>query len=182
MERYLLQFMFVMVAFSGGGLLVNAWLNELSNKKIEIVPPPFIEVESKQTFNCGCGDMVAAISSDDISGGTCQGSDGSQIFLGSYVRTWNKDSANRTFARVIKAALKVVSIAPIFDDQGTEIGKRALIKNKESVKIIKLLKADEEQSYTPYVVSLIEAADFKHALAYENQKKEISRNVIPADF
>jgi hypothetical protein len=41
MERYLLQFMLVMVAFSGGDLLVNGWLNELSSKYIEIEAADF---------------------------------------------------------------------------------------------------------------------------------------------
>src|SRR6185369_9392432 len=152
MERYLLQFMLVMVAFSGGGLLVNVWLNELWSKKIEIEPPPNIEVETaKLTFECGCDLREVATASDGVSGGACISSDGSQIFTGSYEQTWSKNSANRTFEREIKGALKVASIAPIFNDQGTKIGKRALLQNESTVKIVKLIKGDDEQFYRPYV-------------------------------
>jgi len=183
MERYLLQFMLVTVTFSGGGLLLNAWLNELSSKNIEIEAPPNIEAEAvKLTFECSRDEIRNVVTWRGAFGGTCIGSDGSELFVGSYSDTWTKDAANRTFEKELKGALKVVSITSIFDNQATEIGKRALIKNKGKVKIIELLKVDEKQFYRPYVVSLIEASNFKHALAFENQQKEASRSIRAASF
>lgn len=115
-------------------------------------------------------------------GSSCTGSDGSHIFIGSYAETPTRDSANRAFEKEIKGASKIASVAPILDDQGAAIGKRALIEKKGTVKIIELVKVDEKQFYRPYVVSVIEAPDFKHALGYENQQKEASRSIRAASF
>src|SRR5262249_35215394 len=117
-----------------------------------------------------------------IYGSSCTGSDGSRIFVGSYNDPQSEESANRAFARELKNASKIASVVPIFDKDGTEIGKRALVYHKNSVKIVELLKIDETQHYKPFSVSIIEAPDFKRALAYEDQQREQSRVVRLADF
>jgi len=183
MERYLLQFMLVMVAFSGGGLLINVWLNELWNKNIEIAPPPNFEIEAaKLTFDCNRHGMGEAVNRDGIFASLCTGTDGSKIFVGDYEDTWTSAAAERILDLEIKGASKVVSVTPIVDRQGAEIGKRALLKNQGAVKIVELLKVDEKRHFRPFVVSFINAPDFKHALPYENQEKAQSRSVRAASF
>jgi hypothetical protein len=183
MERYLLHFMLSMVAFSVSGLLANAWLDDLFVKNIEVEPPPYTEAETpKLTFNCNRHGIFDVVTSEGAFGNPCWGSDGSRIFVAGYPDARSKKAANRTFERLIKGASKLISRTPVLNKQGTEIGQRAFIKTKDRVKIVELLKVEEKESYSPYIVSEIEAPDFKHALAFENQQREARRSQRVASF
>lgn len=183
MERYLLPFMISVVAFCVGGLLANGWLNDVMSKKIEVAAPRNIEPDiPKTTFDCDRSGEACPIDSNGFAGGRCVGSDGSEIFVGRYEDTRTEAAANRAFERAVGAASRTISREPLFDAGGAEIGTRALIKINGKVRIVKLLRVSDKEFYSPFIVTVIEASDFRHVLEYENFQKEINRNARSTDF
>jgi hypothetical protein len=175
MKRYLLHFVVTVVTFSIGVLLASFWLFALFVTDIKVEQPPLVKVEpTKLTFDCSnhSGILSQLVSTNGVIGSPCQSSDGSSIFVGTYGDTFTKKTANLAFENAIKHASNIVSNTAILDNQGNEIGRRVLIQNKENVKILKILKVDEKYFFKPYIVSEIQAQDFKNALAYEKQEIE----------
>jgi hypothetical protein len=171
MKRYPLYFLAAIITFFVGVFLSVFWLDAVclmsirtersSNKNIE---SPILAFDCRDSVR-GRGQRASV---NGAIRGSCVGSDGSIVFDADY-RTFTETEAKRTFESIIKAS-NVIDITPILDDSGNEIGKRALTRAEEGVKIIKIMKVDEKKFYTPYIVFEIEAHDLKHLLAFENQE------------
>lgn len=172
MKRFFLHPAIMVITFVIGVFMAGLGLNGLLKSGTE-VEQPVINVQLPQlTFDCS-NHSRGSYQKESVNGalrGSCKGSDGSKVYDAVYPLTYTEQEAYRTFEGILTSASNIISITPILDDQGNEIGKRALIQNKESVKILKVLKVDERKFFIPYLVFEIEAQDFPHLLAFEQQE------------
>ena len=181
MKPYFFRFVIASFAFLVGIGLVSFYLNanfliqaQVSNKANDL-PNKTSENNEGQTEltfkKISAGSAINIKTKEKISYMDFRSSDGKSIKVNHFYAgdSYKKESAR--FEVKLKKAKKVLEVTPILDEQGTEIGKRALFEENKEFKILKLFKVDRKEYFSSFEFYEIVAPTLIHLLAFENRKR-----------